>query len=36
MALYALGDLVITDVSDEILNSRTGGNSLGAMLNYRE
>jgi hypothetical protein len=29
-------DLVITDVYDEILNSRTGGNSLGAMLNYRE
>jgi hypothetical protein len=34
-ALYS-GDLVMTDVSDEILNSRTGGNSLGAMLNYRQ
>jgi len=27
---------VITDISDEILINRTGGNSLGAMWNNRE
>jgi hypothetical protein len=32
-AVLCSRDLVITDVSDEILNSRTGGNSLRAMLN---
>jgi hypothetical protein len=30
------GGLVITSLSDEILNSRTERNSLSATLNYRE